>query len=120
MGGVGYPKCKTCGKAERWHTCSGGPIVIAGVHFDRDGNEVETSAAPKKTKPVPKIAVAVTAQPALLEAPPKAEPVGDAAALREDEAKVGKRGRPRVVEDRQKYKAEKNRQYRAAKKGEAK
>lgn len=84
--------------------------MIAGVRIDEDGNEIAARA-----KPVPRIAVAVTAQPASVETRPEVEPVGVATAL---SVGAAKRGRPRVVEDRQKYKAEKNRQYRAAKKGE--
>ncbi len=94
MSGSGPPKCKTagCGKAEWFHLCSGGPVMIAGVRLKRDGRDWVVEDSDMKALPAPK-QKAVTAEAALVE--PK------------------KRGRPPAETDRKAYRAEKARQYRA-------
>lgn len=86
MGGVGPPKCETCGVAEWRHLCSRDGVVIAGVRLDADGEPLED-----ETVEVPL---------ALLDSI-------EAIALK------AKRGRPRVIGDMKAYKAEKAREYRA-------
>lgn len=89
--------------------------MIAGVKLNADG-EIEGGArTPRLKAAVARSKVAAAVQPALLEAAPTAKLVGGGAA--DEAAHAGRRGRPRVIGDMKKYKAEKARERRARQKG---
>ncbi len=116
MGGVGPPKCKTCGKMAWRHLCSGGVVWIAGVPIDEDGEPLTAMAHPigkptRRLEPRKESIETVEAPSAI------------AAFLEASEAKQApKRGRPKkgsavAGTDRKAYQASKQREYRAKKRG---